>query len=66
MRSFCVTVNPDRTRIKYEPSTPTQVISEGLTYDDVLLVPGRSDVIPTQVNTSTKITEAVTLTVPLL
>jgi IMP dehydrogenase len=61
-----VTVNPDRTQIEYQRATPTQVISEGLTYDDVLLVPGRSDVIPTQVNTSTNITDTLALTVPLL
>ena len=61
-----MTVNPDRTQIEYQRATPTQVISEGLTYDDVLLVPGRSDVIPTQVNTSTNITDTLALTVPLL
>ena len=61
-----MTLDHDRTGIEHPPATPTPVISEGLTYDDVLLVPGRSDVIPTQVNTRTKITDSLTLTVPLL
>ena len=28
-----------------------KIVSEGLTYDDVLLVPGRSDVMPREVQT---------------
>ena len=31
----------------------------GLTYDDVLLLPGRSDVIPSGVNTATQVTQPV-------
>jgi IMP dehydrogenase len=38
----------------------------GLTYDDVLLLPGQSDVIPSQVDTSTRLTRDITLAIPLL
>ena len=38
----------------------------GLTYDDVLLLPGESDVVPSQVNTRTKVTKRVEINIPLL
>lgn len=41
-------------------------IREALTFDDVLLVPGESEVQPNQVDTSTKITEEITLNIPVL
>jgi IMP dehydrogenase len=39
---------------------------EGLTFDDVLLVPARSDVLPTQVSTRTLLTRALDLEIPIL
>lgn len=38
----------------------------GLTYDDVLLLPAASDVVPSEVDTSTKLTRNITLRVPLV
>lgn len=38
----------------------------GLTYDDVLLLPAASDVVPSEVDTSTRLTRNITLRVPLL
>ena len=38
----------------------------GLTYDDVLLLPGESDVIPSEVDTTARLTRGVSLRVPLL
>lgn len=38
----------------------------GLTYDDVLLLPGESDVIPSEANTSTHLTRDITIAVPLV
>jgi len=43
-----------------------KIISEGITFDDVLLLPDRSDVIPNQADTSTRLTRNVTLNIPLL
>ncbi|MGB3543121.1 IMP dehydrogenase [Rubrivirga sp.] len=44
----------------------TKIAYEGLTYDDVLLVPARSDVMPREVQTRTKLTRNITLAVPLI
>src|SRR5437870_6440160 len=43
----------------------TEKISEGLTFDDVLLVPARSDVLPTETDTSTQFTRGIRLQIPL-
>ncbi|HHV61327.1 MAG TPA: IMP dehydrogenase [Firmicutes bacterium] len=39
---------------------------EGLTFDDVLLVPAKSDVLPREVDTSTYLTRNIKLNIPLL
>ena len=44
----------------------TTPVTEALTFDDVLLVPAYSDVVPTQVNTQTRLTRDITLHVPLM
>jgi IMP dehydrogenase len=44
----------------------TQNLPEALTFDDVLLVPAYSDVVPVQVNTQTQLTREITLNVPLI
>jgi len=41
-------------------------IREGLTFDDVLLEPGPSEVMPTQVNTATRFTRQILLNIPLV
>ena len=41
-------------------------IPEALTFDDVLLVPAYSDVVPTQVSTATRLTKNITLATPLM
>jgi IMP dehydrogenase len=41
-------------------------LQEALTFDDVLLVPGASDVLPGQADTRTKLTKSIELAVPLL
>ncbi|HLU34410.1 MAG TPA: IMP dehydrogenase [Thermomicrobiales bacterium] len=38
----------------------------GLTFDDVLLIPARSDVVPAEVSLSTRITEGIELNIPLV
>jgi IMP dehydrogenase len=44
----------------------SKVVYVGLTYDDVLLLPAASDVIPSGVDTTTRITRNISLRVPLL
>ncbi|MCL2735836.1 MAG: IMP dehydrogenase [Propionibacteriaceae bacterium] len=46
--------------------TPEPVVPWGLTYDDVLLQPGESDVIPSSVNTSTQFSRRIDLKIPLV
>ena len=41
-------------------------IREGLTFDDVLLEPGRSEVMPSQVDTSTRLTREISLNIPIV
>ena len=38
----------------------------GLTYDDVLLLPGASDVVPSEVDTSSRLTRNITVRIPLV
>jgi IMP dehydrogenase len=38
----------------------------GLTYDDVMLLPGHTDVIPSEADTSTRLTRRITMSTPLL
>src|SRR2546427_13214046 len=40
-------------------------ITEGLTFDDVLLIPARSDVLPSETDTSTQFTRNIRLQIPL-
>src|SRR6266581_8594720 len=41
-------------------------IVEGLTFDDVLLLPGKSSVLPTEVNTQTHVTKKIPLNIPMV
>ena len=43
-----------------------RIVSEGITFDDVLLVPGYSDVIPNQVDLSTYLTKKIRLNIPMM
>lgn len=47
-------------------STPHQFITEALTYDDVLLVPAYSDVLPRDVKIESNITRDLTIHVPII
>ena len=43
-----------------------QIISEGITFDDVLLVPGYSDAVGNQVDVSTMLTKKIKLNIPMM
>ncbi|MFT6837268.1 MAG: IMP dehydrogenase [Sediminicola sp.] len=43
-----------------------KIVGEGLTYDDVLLVPAYSEVLPREVNIQTKFTRNITINVPIV
>jgi len=44
----------------------SKVAMLGLTYDDVLLLPDASDVVPSEVNTSTRLTRGINLRIPVV
>jgi len=44
----------------------SKLVGEGLTYDDVLLVPAFSDVLPREVNIQTKFTKNITINIPIV
>ena len=56
--------------MEIKPSDAQQVSpvisGEGLTFDDVLLVPRHSTILPSQVNITTQLTRNITLASPLL
>ena len=43
-----------------------QIVSEGITFDDVLLIPGYSNVIGNQVDVSTNLTKSIKLNIPMM
>ncbi len=45
---------------------PEKFAAVGLTYDDVLLLPGESDLSPSDIDTSTRLTREITLRIPLV
>ncbi|MBR4580238.1 MAG: IMP dehydrogenase, partial [Lachnospiraceae bacterium] len=43
-----------------------RIVSEGITFDDVLLMPGYSNVIPNQVDLTTNLTKSIRLNIPMM
>ena len=43
-----------------------KILLEGLTYDDVLLIPGYSEILPREVNIQTKFTKNITINAPII
>jgi IMP dehydrogenase len=43
-----------------------KIIAEGITFDDVLLIPARSDFVPSQADTSTCLTNNITINIPIV
>lgn len=43
-----------------------RIVGDGLTFDDVLLVPAQSEVLPRDISTTTRLTSTITLNIPLI
>jgi len=43
-----------------------KIVKEGITFDDVLLIPAKSDVLPNEVSLKTRLTKKITLNLPIL
>src|SRR5690242_20701371 len=52
--------------IRSELELPDKFAKEGLTFDDVLLVPSESAVLPNEVSTATRLTRTIALEIPLV
>jgi len=48
------------------PEVPSKFAALGLTYDDVLLLPGASDLNPNEIDTTTRLTREISIRVPLV
>src|ERR1043165_3365065 len=44
----------------------SKIVHDGITFDDVLLIPSRSDFVPTEADTRTKLTRQIELNIPLV
>jgi IMP dehydrogenase len=45
---------------------PAKIVHDGITFDDVLLIPARSDFIPAEADTHTRLTRGIELNIPLI
>jgi len=43
-----------------------KIVAEGITFDDVLLIPAKSDFVPSQADTSTQLTNNITINIPIV
>lgn len=43
-----------------------KILKQGYTFDDLLLVPNKSEVLPNEVDLRTKLTKKITLNIPLM
>ncbi len=48
------------------PMDHPKILSDGITFDDVLLIPARSDFVPGQADTHTKLTRGIEINIPLI
>jgi IMP dehydrogenase len=44
----------------------SKIVAEGITFDDVLLMPAKSDFVPSQAETSTQLTNNITINIPIV
>ncbi|MFC1760484.1 IMP dehydrogenase [Planctomycetota bacterium] len=43
-----------------------KIVAEGITFDDVLLIPAKSKIVPTQADTSTRLTNRIDINIPIV
>ena len=43
-----------------------KILFDGLTFDDVLLIPQKSEILPADINLRTKLTKSLTLNIPIM
>ena len=58
--------NPDLAALEDVPELPAKFAKLGLTFDDVLLLPGESDIIPSDADTTSRLSRNISVRIPLL
>jgi IMP dehydrogenase len=48
------------------PISDRRIMAEGITFDDVLLIPAKSDFVPSQADTSTQLTNNIRINIPIV
>jgi hypothetical protein len=48
------------------PISDRRIVAEGITFDDVLLIPAKSDFVPSQADTSTQLTDNIRINIPIV
>jgi IMP dehydrogenase len=61
-----MTTGPGSSDVTGSAEVPPKFAALGLTYDDVLLLPGASDLNPTEIDTTTRLTREISIRVPLM
>ncbi len=51
---------------KKQAQPGAKIVAEGITFDDVLLIPARSDLVPSQAQTGTQLTNNITINIPIV
>ncbi|MBI4613998.1 MAG: IMP dehydrogenase [Planctomycetes bacterium] len=46
--------------------TTDRILGDGITFDDVLLLPGKSEILPSEADTRTRVSRGISLNIPLL
>ncbi|MDT8303382.1 MAG: IMP dehydrogenase, partial [Sedimentisphaerales bacterium] len=44
----------------------SKIVAEGITFDDVLLIPAKSDFVPSQADTRTQLTNNIKINIPIV
>jgi IMP dehydrogenase len=51
---------------KHQPKEPQKIVQDGITFDDVLLIPAYSDFVPASADIRTRLTREIELNIPLV
>jgi IMP dehydrogenase len=55
-----------KTDTRHQQDSERRIIAEGITFDDVLLIPAKSDFVPSQADTSTQLTNNIRINIPIV
>jgi IMP dehydrogenase len=59
-------IRAERQLIPEKGMEKSKIVAEGITFDDVLLIPSRSDFVPSQADTGTQLTRGIRINIPIV